>query len=154
MIEKLNLYDTAIAREIKELQRASYQIEADLIGYPEIPTLKDTIETIRESGEIFYGYYRKDKIAGIISYKYYNEILDLHRVAVHPNYFNQGIAGQLLMFIETAEKDIKKIVVCTGKMNFPAVNLYAKYGYKKIKDFCIDKDVFMTEFEKDIINNL
>jgi len=68
--------------------------------------------------------------------------------AVHPNFFRKGIAGRLLNFVEGLDDNINKVVVCTGKKNKPAVNLYTKNGYQKIKDIEIGEGIYMTEFEK------
>lgn len=59
-----------------------------------------------------------------------------------------GVANNLIDFIERFENNIKKIIVCTGKENLPAVNLYLKNGYKEKKDIKISEDIYITEFEK------
>ena len=84
----------------------------------------------------------------IASYKIIENVLDIHRVAIHPFFFRMGIASKLVNFIEGLEGNINKVVVCTGKKNLPAVNLYLKNGYTKKKDIEISKDIYLTEFEK------
>lgn len=148
MIKKLNLEDMKTTTNVLELQIASYKIEAELIGFYEIPPLKDTLASLNECDEIFYGYFINDILAGIISYKVIENILDIHRVAVHPCFFKRGIAGKLVSFIEKVEDNINKFVVCTGKENIPAVNLYLKNGYQKTQDIEISKGIYLTEFEK------
>lgn len=40
-------------------------------------------------------------------------------------------------------------MVCTGKESIiPAVSLYLKNGYKKMKDMEISKNIYITKFEK------
>lgn len=153
MLKKLDQTNYMTAMQIMNLQKASYQIEADMIGFYEIPTLKDTMESIQKSDEIFYGYYTRETLAGLISYKVYDKVLDIHRVAVHPQFFRQGIAQKLLDYVEGLEDDLMKILVCTGKENLPAVNLYFKNGFKKIKDTQIGEGIYLTEFEKIYIPN-
>lgn len=148
MIKKLNLKNIDTARDVLELQRASYKIEADIIGFYEIPPLNDTIDSLKECNEVFYGYYISDVLAGIISYKIHKNILDIHKVAVHPNFFRMGIADKLVNFIEQLKNNINKVVVCTGKKNIPDVNLYLKKGYKKTKDIEISTGIYIVEFEK------
>lgn len=152
MIKKLNLNNTEIVKTILELQKASYRIEAKLIGFYDIPPLKDTIESLKECGEIFYGYYIEDTLAGIISYKLIDDVLDIHRVAVKPRFFHMGIAGKLINFVEELEDYKNKVVVSTGKENIPAVSLYLKNGYKKTKDIEISKGIYLTQFEKTFDN--
>ena len=148
MIKKINLTDIETAKNVLELQMASYRIEAELIGFHDIPPLKDTIESLMACDEVFYGYHINDVLAGIISFKIIEKVLDIHRVAVHPLFFRMGVANNLINYIEELENNINKIVVCTGKLNLPAVNLYLKNGYQKKKDIEISKDIYITEFEK------
>jgi ribosomal protein S18 acetylase RimI-like enzyme len=147
-IRKLNLKDICIAKMVLELQTASYKIEAKIIGFNDIPPLKDTIDSLKECEEIFYGYFIDEELAGIISYKIFEDILDIHRVAVHPYFFRKGIAKKLLNHVEVLESGIKKVVVCTGKDNLPAISLYLKNGYKKVRDIEISTNIYLTEFEK------
>ena len=148
MFSRLFLKNTDLAREILELQINSYKVEAELIDYYDIPPLKDTMDSLIKCDEIFYGYYMGSDLAGIISYKVNGNILDIYRVAVHPEFFRLGIAGKMLDFIERVESNIRKITVSTGKENLPAVSLYLKKGYRKTRDIEIKDNVYITEFEK------
>lgn len=148
MIKKLDLKNIEAAEQVLEIQLASYKIEADIIGFYDIPTLKDSVYSLKACDEIFYGYYLEGRLAGIISYKIFDNILDIHRVAVHPDFFRRGIAEELISFAEKVDSNIKKIIVCTGKDNLPAVKLYVKNGFQKKKDIEADKNFYLTEFEK------
>lgn len=148
MMRRLDLQDKETAEKVLELQAVSYKIEAQIIDFYDIPPLKDTIDNLRKSGEIFYGYFEDEALAGIISYKVIGNTLDIHRVAVHPSFFRMGIAQKMVNFIEGAEAGINKVVVCTGKENKPAVNLYLKNGYKKTEDIEIGRNIYLTAFEK------
>ncbi|MBL4937299.1 GNAT family N-acetyltransferase [Clostridium sp. YIM B02515] len=148
MIKKLDLKNIETAEQVLKIQFASYKIEVDIIGFYDIPTLKDTVDSLKECDEIFYGYYLEDRLAGIISYKIFDNILDIHRVAVHPDFFRRGVAGELISFVEKVDNNIEKIIVCTGKDNLPAVKLYIKNRFKKNKDIEVSKNFYLTEFEK------
>lgn len=148
MIKKLDLSNEETAKDILELQTASYKIEAELIGFSEIPPLKDTLDSLKKCQETFYGYYKDDALAGIISYKITDNILDIYRVAVHPSFFRMGIADALINFVENLHKYIGKAAVSTGKENLPAVSLYLKEGYKKVRDVKVSEGIYITEFEK------
>jgi ribosomal protein S18 acetylase RimI-like enzyme len=148
MIKKLDLKNTETAMKVLDLQQNSYKIEAELIGFFDIPPLKDTIDSLMECNEIFFGYFEEEVLFGIISYKVIENTLDIHRVAVHPQFFRRGIAAKMLDFVEKLETDVKKVVVCTGKVNLPAISLYLKNGYRKTKDIEIGENVYITEFEK------
>lgn len=152
MIKRLNLHDTEVVKNVLELQKASYIFEANLIDFYEIPPLIDTIDSLKESDEVFYGYYVEDVLAGVISYKRIDDVLDIHRLAIKPRFFHMGIAGRLINFVEELDNSINKVIVSTGKDNIPAVNLYLKNGYKKTKDFEISQGIYLTQFEKTFDN--
>ena len=109
-------------------------MEAELIGFYDIPPLKDTIDTIIQCDEVFYGYYADD-------------VLDIYRVAVHPEYFRKGIARQLIQFIEDMNKGIERIIVSTGLKNQPAVSLYLKLGFRKVREAEVAEGVYVVCFE-------
>ncbi len=148
MIKRLDTKDNKTAEQIVDLQKRSYIVEAELIGFYDIPPLKDTIDTIIKCDEIFYGYYVEDMLAGLISYKLEEELLDIYRVAVRPEYFRKGIARQMIEFIEDMNRGIKRIIVSTGLKNQPAVSLYLKLGFKKLHEAEVAEGVFAVSFEK------
>lgn len=150
MIKKLNENDLETVESLLKLQQESYLIEATLLKFYDLPPLRDTVESIQESNEIFYGYFKNDELVGIISYKKIGSVIDIHRVAVDPDYFNLGIASQLIDILETVENDAHRIRVCTGTLNKPAVCLYRKKGFREIKT--ISREISLTLFEKELKN--
>lgn len=150
MIKRLDTKDSKIAEQIVALQKRSYIIEAELIGFYGIPPLNDTIDTIIQCDEIFYGYYEEDVLAGLISFKLEGDLLDIYRVAVDPEYFRKGIAGQMIELVEDINKGVKRIIVSTGLKNQPAVNLYLRQGFRKLQEIEVAEGVRVVSFEKDI----
>jgi len=148
MIKKLDMHCEETVKEVLALQTISYQIEAEIINNYEIPPLKDNIKTLMNCDEKFYGYLIGDAIAGIMSYKIIEKVLDIHRLAIHPEYFRRGIAGKLIEFSETIDESVEKVVVCTGKKNKPAVNLYLLSGFVMIEDISVKEGLVLTRFEK------
>lgn len=146
MIKHIDLKDPEILEQIFQLQRASYQVEAKIIGFNGIPPLLETREQLKECSESFYGYYVNGTLAGILSYQLQEQLLDICRLAVHPDYFRKGIAGALL---EQAllSPDYHKAIVSTGQKNLPAVLLYQKHGFQKIRDVEVITGIYLTEFE-------
>jgi ribosomal protein S18 acetylase RimI-like enzyme len=132
MIKAIDIKKDEMAKKVVDLQKISYEIEANLIGYYEIPTIMDTVDSIKQCDEEFYGYYSDDILVGIISYQIKENCLDICRVAVHPNYFRRGIAQSLLRFVERTNKAVVKLTVSTGLKNNPAVSLYVRNGFRKI----------------------
>lgn len=129
MLKKLNLKDPQTVRKILKLQQRSYAVEAELLGTAELPPLKDTEQSLQACGETFVGYVEKEHLAGFISYKIENWQLDIHRLAVDPDYFRRGIASSLLNYCLTL-RGIRRWVVSTGKANHPAIRCYQKHGFR------------------------
>jgi ribosomal protein S18 acetylase RimI-like enzyme len=150
MIKQLDIKENSTASAIESLQKASYLMEAKLINFYEIPPLKDTVFTIKQSDEIFYGFYIEESFCGLISYKVQEDLIDIHRIAVHPSHFRKGIAKQLIKHVEKINPNIKKIIVSTGAKNEPAVKLYHGLGFKKIREVEIEKGLCIVKFEKSI----
>lgn len=87
------------AKDVLNIQIPSYKVEAKIIGYDEIPPLKDTVKTLQECEEIFFGYYEDKELCGAVSVKVDDKVVDIHRLIVHPTHFRKGIAQKLLNFV-------------------------------------------------------
>jgi ribosomal protein S18 acetylase RimI-like enzyme len=61
-----------------------------------------------------------------------NDVLVVHTLAVHPDYFNCGIAMELLNFAYglASQKKIKAIRLDVSVNNLPAIHIYEKCGYR------------------------
>lgn len=147
-IELLDLRDRLIAEHVLDLQKHSYQVEADLIGFDGIPPLHDTLESIRACQEIFCGLRVGADLAGVIAYERHEEAIEICRMMVHPGYFRQGIASRLLRFVEDAHADVRVFRVSTGSRNLPAVRLYQREGFVALEERPVAPGVFVTLFEK------
>jgi ribosomal protein S18 acetylase RimI-like enzyme len=85
---------------------------------------------MRKSKETFIGIYKKDQLAGFLSYIKEKDRMTICRLAVHTDYFRQGIASRLLTEVLN-QPGIKSWVVTTGKENEPAIRCYEKHGFQK-----------------------
>ena len=124
MIKKIDITNSKLAKEVLNIQIPSYKVEAEIIDFYEIPPLNDTVETLQQCGETFFGYYLSEKLCGVISIKTEKNVMDIHRLIVHPKYFRKGIAKMLLDFIESNIEGIETIIVSTGSENTPATYFY------------------------------
>jgi ribosomal protein S18 acetylase RimI-like enzyme len=84
----------------------------------------------------------------MISYQQIDTLIDICRLAVHPEFFRIGIADSLIDFVLNINSVTNKVIVSTGKENAPAVNLYLKKGFNKVRDIEISKGISITEFER------
>jgi ribosomal protein S18 acetylase RimI-like enzyme len=150
MIREVDLQNRKLVEDLVNLQQESYQIEAQLIDFYDLPPLKDTIETLQHSDEIFYGYYIEATLAGAISYTLSEDIVDISRVVVKPAYFKRGIARSLLQEILTLHPHVKKILVSTAQKNIPAINLYKQFGFHITKEIIISPKLTLVNMQKDM----
>ncbi|WP_282939835.1 GNAT family N-acetyltransferase [Paenibacillus sp. RC67] len=149
MIQPIDIEDNQQVLELLMLQQLSYRVEAERIGFDEIPPLFDSPKTIRESGEQFFGYYdEQQQLAGAVAVKQSSKELIICRLMVHPSFFRRGIATQLLHYTEQFAMPGMMIKVSTGTKNDPAVLLYTKHGYEAGQVLEIAPNVTLTVFYK------
>ena len=144
-IRTVNLSQEAPA--LLELQRAAYQVEADLIGFQGIPALYESLEELQNTQETFYGAYQNQVLIGAVSYRLRDTILDIHRLVVAPTHFRQGVARRLLEYLQKTHADIEKIVVQTGSQNTPALALYQSFGFVLQEEISLTQGVKVTRLE-------
>lgn len=149
MIEYIDITQQSVAKKVLDVQIPSYQIEAEIIGFNGIPQLNDTVESLITSSEIFYGYFVDTNLAGAIAFVIEDNVLDIHRLIVHPNYFRRGIGESLVQYILNLDPSFKKYIVRTGSKNTPAKNLYKKSGFFEVEDQEVAPNFFLTIFERD-----
>lgn len=138
-----------LARQVQELQLASYPFEAKLIGLEIIPLMRDTEESLMSCGEQFAGCFEGERLIGAVSYKMIGAAIDIHRMMVHPEWFRRGIA-QSLLHLALSQPGASKALISTGTANLPAVQLYKKNGFRETKREVIAPGVTMTFFEKEL----
>ncbi|MCR2807126.1 GNAT family N-acetyltransferase [Paenibacillus soyae] len=149
MIRGLNNREEDIAQYILDVQLPAYRVEAELIGYDDIPPLRDTVDTIRNSKETFVGYFIEQELAGFISYESADDAIDLCRMVVHPGYFRRGIAKRLLAYVLADAASSKKVTVSTGARNEPAKSLYRGFGFVLAKELEVAPGLSLAFFELD-----
>jgi len=151
VICKIDLQDGAVVQQIYELQQASYLVESQLIDYPDLPPLLETVETLQHTGEQFLIFKEDERILGALSYVRADDILEICRLIVSPNHFRRGIAGKLLRAAEEVEVGIKRIIVSTAENNLPAVTLYQKNGYHLAHRAVLPDGLVLVGWHKQIV---
>jgi ribosomal protein S18 acetylase RimI-like enzyme len=150
VIERIDIALQPEALRVLELQRVSYQIEAELIGSSMIPLLRETLEELQSCGEVFHGWFEDDRLLGFISHKLEEDVLDIHRVAVHPDGFRRGMARQLLEFVLNLERGATRAIVQTGSLNLPACKLYLSFGFEILERREVAPGLELTLFSKNL----
>ncbi len=148
-IQTLSLKNNKELIQILSTQQAAYQVEADLIKACDIPTLNETIESIRKCNETFIGIYKENKLAGFLSYIQNIDKITICRLAVYPSFFRQGIASRLLNQILN-KSGISYWKVTTGQGNIPAIRCYEKHGFQRDEELITKEGIKIVRMLKKV----
>ena len=152
MITPLSLQDQDTLEQLWRLQHIAYRLEAERIGFYQIPPLMDTLDTLRACGEQFYGRVDEEaEIIGAVAVEEGTDSICISRMMVHPDCFKQGIASSLMEYVLEQYNEVPLKVVSTGALNLPAVSLYQKYGFKPVGSEEIAPGVELITFH---LNNM
>ena len=144
----LDLADEPTARSVLELQRASYAVEAWLIGSDGIQQLTETIEELRAAGLAWLGTFDETGLTGAVSWKVIDDgTVDIHRLVVAPRAFRRGVASALLDELDARYPD-RPTLVSTGRGNGPALELYRRRGFTVVREREAIPGLWVTELER------
>lgn len=130
-IRRLDLCDPSVAEEIWALQHAAYRLEAALIGVAELPPLQDTVQSLRQREEEYYGYYEADgELAGSVSVLRTGREMTICRMMVAPDRLRRGIASALLADLLHRRYPGCAWTVHAAARNIPAIRLYERSGFR------------------------
>jgi GNAT superfamily N-acetyltransferase len=145
---RLDLSDPDALQRLWVLQRASYAVEAELIGFDGIPALHESLQELRDCGESFLGLDDETGLAGAVSWaRLQDGTLDICRLIVHPRVHRRGIATALLDSLDRAEP-ARRAVVSTGTANHPALALYKRRGFTPVGTRGIAPGTSITVLER------
>ena len=147
-IHELDLGAPGIADEVVTLQRASYRIEADILGARTLPVLKESPRKLRRAREHFLGAFEGERLVGAVSWKRKGALVDIHRLVVHPDCFRRGIANALLDALEALQPDAERWMVATGAVNEPARKLYEGHGFVAVGEQLVDGSITIVTYER------
>jgi GNAT superfamily N-acetyltransferase len=147
-IRSLDLGAAGTAEDVVALQRASYRVEADLLGARSLPVLKESPRKLRRTREHFLGAFEGERLVGAVSWKRRGALIDIHRLVVHPDRFRRGIAGALLDALEALQPDAERWMVATGAVNEPARRLYERHGFQPVGEQLVDGSITLVTYER------
>ncbi|MGW9530415.1 GNAT family N-acetyltransferase [Paenibacillus terrae] len=147
MISICSLEDDEMVSQIWRLQHIAYRLEAERIGFDEIPPLMDTFDTLRSCGETFHGWIEDGDLLGALAVQSESsDSLTLTRMMVHPDHFRKGIADSLMKHVLNEYHHIPLFIVSTGTLNAPAVALYRKHGFRPVSAVEVAPGVELTTY--------
>ncbi|MFF0219731.1 GNAT family N-acetyltransferase [Streptomyces vinaceus] len=135
LLRELDLTDDATAASVHAVGRRAYAVEADLIGFSEIPTLRETLQELRAQPLRWAGALTDDgELAAFVAWQQPapDDDVDVHRVCVDPARFREGLASKLFAHLLAAWTPSVDVLVSTGADNLPAVALYERLGFSRV----------------------
>ena len=147
MIRMIEIEEIHWARKVQALQKAAYGEERKWIDL-EVPLVRESLEELQASPELFLGFWFGTVLAGFISYVRQNTRLEICRVAVAPSFFRKGVAEALLRTLERVETGIGTTAVTVAEKNLPALRLYEKTGFAPERRFETKEGLSMIEMVK------
>jgi ribosomal protein S18 acetylase RimI-like enzyme len=124
--------DRSTAESIVAVQRASYAVEAELIGYDQMPGLVEDAGAVADLAQTMLGAFVSDALAGVLGYQRAGGVVDVDRLAVDPRSFRRGVGRSLMADLHQREADANRFEVSTGAANEPALSLYRSLGYEVV----------------------
>ncbi|MDC0601769.1 GNAT family N-acetyltransferase [Aliiglaciecola sp.] len=140
MIQKLENSKQHVANQIFHVFQNSYPIEAKLINASNFPPLARSARNVKAAKTLFYGFYEKGELAGVIEVRTRGQNLEIDSLTVEPKHFKKGIAGRLINHVLDAF-EYSRAVVETAAGNEPAINLYKKHGFVEYKRWTPSHDI-------------
>jgi ribosomal protein S18 acetylase RimI-like enzyme len=148
-IDVLNHRDPGTAASIVVLQRASYVVEAEVIGFAGIPALHESVEDVMALGLTILAAIEDGQPIAMVGYARLGDTIDIDRLAVHPAHFRRGLARRLITAVHDREPDAARFIVQTGRDNTPAVTLYRSLGYRSVEDVELPEGVVIRRFVRE-----
>ena len=147
-VAELDLGGDATLEGLVALQRASYAVEAELIGADVLPPMRETPAELRGCGETFLGAREEGELLGAISFRRAGGTVDIHRLVVDPAAFRRGVATALLDALEARERDATHWTVGTGAENAPARALYERRGFTATEERVVPGDIRWVRLDR------
>jgi GNAT superfamily N-acetyltransferase len=140
--------DQRVAEALVALQRASYRVEAELIGDDTIPPLHESVEAVTALDLTFLGITERDsEPVAALGYQVADGVLDVDRLAVHPRRFRHGLGSRLLEAV-LERVPHERAVVSTGQGNHPARRLYERLGFVHLDDLAATPTLVVSRYER------
>jgi ribosomal protein S18 acetylase RimI-like enzyme len=119
---------------VLDVQHAAYAIEAQLIGYPQLPPAHETLAALQGSGEELWLCEEAGELVGAVGLENVSdEELLIARLFVAPSAFRRGVGTALVQHaLERAGG--RRVRVGTAARNAPALALYEGLGFRRDRE--------------------
>ena len=147
-VRALDLGDPDTLAALVRVQRASYRVEAGLIGFDDLPPLHETPEELAAVPESFLGAFEGEELLGAVAFQRHRTWVDIHRLVVDPGAFRRGAATRMLDALDELHADAGHTTVATGEKNAPAIALYEGRGFERVGRTAVAPGIWIVRFER------
>ena len=147
-VRPLDLSDAATLTALVRVQRASYSVEAELIGFDDLPPLRETPADLARAEESFLGAFEGERLLGAVAFRRHRTWVDIYRLVVDPGAFRRGVATRLLDALDELHADAAWTIVATGEQNAPAIALYERRGFQPVGRTAVAPGIRIVRFER------
>jgi ribosomal protein S18 acetylase RimI-like enzyme len=121
-----------LCARVLDVQHAAYAIEAQLIGYPQLPPAHETLAALQGCGEELWLCEEDGELVGAVGLENVSdEELLIARLFVAPSAFRRGVGTALVQHaLERAGG--RRVRVGTAARNAPALALYERLGFRRV----------------------
>jgi ribosomal protein S18 acetylase RimI-like enzyme len=139
--------DERLAVQLHDVQRASYAVEARLIGSDRIPQLHETVDQLRGADVSWVGVLDGGDLAGALAWSSTDAgDIEIERLVVSPAQFRRGIARALVRHVLDLASG-RSVTVTTGRDNPPARALYESLGFVHAGDIEVEPGLWLAAYE-------
>jgi ribosomal protein S18 acetylase RimI-like enzyme len=130
---RADLADSGLIARVLEVQHAAYAIEAQLIGYADLPPAHETIAELQASREELWLCEQDGELVGAVGLERSAAELLIARLFVAPTAFRRGI-GTALVRHALEQANGRPVRVGTAAANAPALALYEGLGFRQDRE--------------------
>jgi GNAT superfamily N-acetyltransferase len=147
---RISLATVAIADELLELQKLSFQEEAELNHEPNLPPLTQTIDSLREDfrTHTMLAAWQGTWLVGSVRGRRDGNVCRIGRLMVHPDHRGQGLAVALMTAIEAAFPGVASYEVFTGERSERNLRLYGHLGYVPFRRETVNQRLTLVYLHK------
>lgn len=143
-VEVLDMTDPTTCEAVLGLQRAAYQIEAEIIGSAEIPPLHESPQDLKQAPLRWIGIRDGEEVVAVLAYTSDGDRVDVDRLFVSPGRFRNGLGKALVASLDPAAT----ITVSTGAANLAARRLYESLGFFRTHDEEVVPGLVVSHFNR------